>query len=1239
MKWLPPSRPEGKVWLDQFNKRFKDWLVSQQSDKHACSDFIQALRYLIEREPECSPFVANLASTILDQHLTFLGINALDLAEIGLTAERMWDQKNSVRPLLKARLFLKKGLILYRLGRFVEAEKESESAVTALDVDLEDTLKELHQLTLAEALLVRASSLEALLEYGTAFKLYKEVRDITSSFVADRELLGKAFSASVFMDFSDDAKITNQVLHSLIQLLWRKLSSMLIRASVGATWCSVFEDQTELNSLFESLLLVIEKHGLLDASPLALGFIARHLELEQTTRFIQCVSTTAQKVSLPVADYEAVLYAAAACQVADLLTYRALVQKSRQALVQVVDPLCQAAAVGLLIVSASKEWKQKIEYLKPISIDLFSNSLEAIGKQGDHRINEPRSAAVFDEAIIFALDTIANELDESGIWQSRHSLAKLLDFSLTGPSKLDTWLPYSQNSAFNYKLATIAMIASDKIGRLKFALKDWSDAIALIIRSIGANTLFICVTGEDFVVAKSDQTYSEAANNLTKLLAQQIDAMELQIPPSDEKTFIPMASAVYDSIPKSIRQRIDKSSVILLNPDYRTGGSQVPFEMFYDGHNWLGVAKVVTRFPSLSTLLCCAEGVARQEKNLRTLMLAVSNAENESSLIEASKETELLRVQLEDEGWDAPRISEERITAKFIMDRLPYTRHLHIAAHGVGGAPGRDDALVLSRGERLFSSNLRGWFYPRVPTVFLNTCELGSTKWAGGGRSRGIAQAFIEAGSPAVVANLLPVEDEATFQLAKAFYEAAHQEDFGEALRFARRKLVSDPSTSSPVFWASTVLMGDPHTTLKPRIHSDNISDKLLDSYMKGDQSNSREFLLDVSLALSQNPDDLRLAASVDLLSEMSKWSKPDRTLRSSLAEACRICFELNHLSSAATIAFILSETYDETDDIQETLRVVEGSLELAESLEYENKDWSKLTNILLARWMKLKQGDRNPTINVHGGGDAAEQEETKQIGETILDIQLSLKAREIRRGTGLSFRDPEISEKDVLWNSILANRTSQFESMPEIFAFAKQVVRKLEAIGASFQVPVENSATFIVGFMKWLWDSQNVANLQTEMAEGQTGALSVCINSYRTNLSNLGIAWFDKLAQFPIEMRELLNSLNDLPYDANLYVRIDEIMQMIQNRAQSLLSEVATKDSAKLPDAAAWILGCLIRENTFSYLDGSVPEDICERLTRIHDDIDSDSEKYFYSWLERGFQSIREHVFDELEKWKYGLS
>lgn len=181
-------------------------------------------------------------------------------------------------------------------------------------------------------------------------------------------------------------------------------------------------------------------------------------------------------------------------------------------------------------------------------------------------------------------------------------------------------------------------------------------------------------------------------------------------------------------------------------------------------------------------------------------------------------------------------------------------------------------------------------------------------------------------------------------------------------------------------------------------------------------------------------------------------------------------------------------------------------------------------------------------------------------------------------------------------------------------------------------------AATAIAGLLPWLWDSQHVTDLPRDMAKGQAGTLGVLVASLGQHWPPAPAPWFQVVQAFPDTMAKALASLEELPYSDELYRRMDEVMGEIGEHARALPADVRQRFPERLPDAAAWILGTLVERNTYSWTEGSVPEDIYEGLKGVYAHIAADGQTLFWSWLVEGFREVREGGLDELDRWKYGI-
>lgn len=288
-------------------------------------------------------------------------------------------------------------------------------------------------------------------------------------------------------------------------------------------------------------------------------------------------------------------------------------------------------------------------------------------------------------------------------------------------------------------------------------------------------------------------------------------------------------------------------------------------------------------------------------------------------------------------------------------------------------------------------------------------------------------------------------------------------------------------------------------------------------------------------------------------------------------------------------------------------------------------------------RWLLLRQGERAPTVGVRGA-EPGEEAELRGLGEAIRDAQLAQEARAIRQGRSAGQREDGGSVEDVLWNAVQASRTLQLESMPEIAAFAGQLADRLIRLGALREESRPYAATALAGLLKFLWDSQNVVQLPPELARGQAGTLAQLVAALRDHWPPAPDPWFDLAAGLGDRIAAALAELDDLPYDDELYPAIGRVMERIESDALAVLVTIAAQQPHRRPDATAWVLGVLIERNTYSWTEGSVPEDLQRKLEQIHGRLGLDAEAAFFPWLTAGFSEVREAGMDELDRWRVGL-
>ncbi len=95
--------------------------------------------------------------------------------------------------------------------------------------------------------------------------------------------------------------------------------------------------------------------------------------------------------------------------------------------------------------------------------------------------------------------------------------------------------------------------------------------------------------------------------------------------------------------------------------------------------------------------------------------------------------------------------------------------------------------------------------------VVLSACETGLGKRVKGEGEQSLSDAFLQTGAKSVMASLWKVEDTATLELMKNFYDAMINERLtpSQSLRRAQIKLRQNPQYQSPFYWAAFTVGGD----------------------------------------------------------------------------------------------------------------------------------------------------------------------------------------------------------------------------------------------------------------------------------------------------------------------------------------------------------------------------------------------------------------------------------------------
>jgi CHAT domain-containing protein len=250
---------------------------------------------------------------------------------------------------------------------------------------------------------------------------------------------------------------------------------------------------------------------------------------------------------------------------------------------------------------------------------------------------------------------------------------------------------------------------------------------------------------------------------------------------------------------------------------------KLPFHALHDGSHFLIENFQVNYLPASSILL----HLDTRRSQLRYHSVDTDVVAKKPLVFGYSDKGHLQRVK--DEAHtvasllDGTCYLESEATIARLIEQAAGRSIIHLATHGQSRLDAPNFSYVRLADGQLnaidtFSLDLR-----ECELVTLSGCETGLALSGGGDEQLGLGRAFLAAGATSLVMSLWPVEDSATNELMKLFYQYLLKgESKVEALRAAQSRLLGDAESNytHPYFWAAFRLVGDP-APLRSRVVKD----------------------------------------------------------------------------------------------------------------------------------------------------------------------------------------------------------------------------------------------------------------------------------------------------------------------------------------------------------------------------------------------------------------------------------
>lgn len=247
----------------------------------------------------------------------------------------------------------------------------------------------------------------------------------------------------------------------------------------------------------------------------------------------------------------------------------------------------------------------------------------------------------------------------------------------------------------------------------------------------------------------------------------------------------------------------------------------VPFAALTDGKTYFGEVHSLFNLPSASVLPLIQENVASVNiASNKMLVFGNPKTDNLDPLPDAEAEAEAVAALLEAAIYTGSEATESRFWAE-----VPEARVIHIAAHGIYDEDmPLESTVYLTTDEqqdgRLQVAELYHLDLKAAEMVVLSACQTNVGLVSAGDEVVGLTRAFLNAGTPSIIASLWRVDDKATSALMVAFYRYWLEEGLSkaEALQAAQAhvRTMDDGRYASPFYWAGFVLNGDGSTSEAP---------------------------------------------------------------------------------------------------------------------------------------------------------------------------------------------------------------------------------------------------------------------------------------------------------------------------------------------------------------------------------------------------------------------------------------
>ena len=147
-----------------------------------------------------------------------------------------------------------------------------------------------------------------------------------------------------------------------------------------------------------------------------------------------------------------------------------------------------------------------------------------------------------------------------------------------------------------------------------------------------------------------------------------------------------------------------------------------------------------------------------------------------------------------------------------MINGLENNKIIHLATHAVGYDDYTNQSRIYTSDTALFLNEVFGLKLKTNPFVVLTCCEADKGNLQYNVGNDNFSRAFTFAGATSVLSTIWSIDDQASAELMKQFYQnLAKGQDKSIALQQAKLSILNNETlnSASPFYWAASVLTGD----------------------------------------------------------------------------------------------------------------------------------------------------------------------------------------------------------------------------------------------------------------------------------------------------------------------------------------------------------------------------------------------------------------------------------------------